>query len=196
MTDIIEAIDAWTASRYSQYTQKLWGFCELMRKTSNDKTQFMPVTIPARKQVSIDDRYQFITWIRWTDNLNYEQDTEWSFGKFEAQRAKLPLRIVLAHRTTLGENIVFDFVENLPQRFNVPGYKFVFTSDTPVIDPNHETIYTTELSETVYEKHRFDWNIYVINLTLEYIACVDDNLRILEDGSYRLIEQQDFRVTE
>lgn len=172
MTGIIEAVDSWTSSRYTSYTKKLWGFCELMRKSANGKEQIMPVTIPERKQVSIDDKYQFITWVRLTDNISFENDEEWSFGKTQSQRSKLPLRIVLAHKISLGENVVFDFVDNFPQQFNLSGYKFVFVGDSPSIDPNHETIYTTELSDTVYEKHRFDWNIYVINLTFEYIPCL------------------------
>lgn len=172
MTNIIEAIDAWTANRYSSYSQKLWGFCELMHKTSSGKDQVMPITIPERKQVSLDDRYQFITWIRWTENVSYEVDEDWSFGKIQQRKSKLPLRIVLAHKVILGENIVFDFIENLPVQFKIDGFKFVFVGDSPSIDPNHETIYTTELSDTVYEKHRYDWNIYVINLGVEYISCL------------------------
>ncbi len=176
MTEIIEAIDSWTANRYASYTQKLWGFCELMHKSSAGKEQVMPVTIPHRKQVSLDDKYQFMTWIRWADTLSYEQDDDWSFGKIEQQRAKLPLRIVLAHKVSLGENIVFDFVQNLPNQFKITGFKFVFVGDTPSIDPNHETIYITELGDTVYEKHRFDWNIYVINLAIEYIVCLSNEI--------------------
>jgi hypothetical protein len=176
MTEIIEAIDSWTANRYSSYTQKLWGFCELMHKSANGKEQVMPVTIPERKQVSLDDKYQFITWIRWADILNYEQDDDWSFGKIEQQRAKLPLRIVLAHKVSLGENIAFDFVQNLPNQFKITGFKFVFVGDRPSIDPNHEAIYITELSDTVYEKHRFDWNIYIINLGIEYIVCLSNEV--------------------
>jgi hypothetical protein len=171
MTEIIEAIDSWTLNRYSAYQTKLYGFCELMRKTSGGADQIMPVTIPDRVQVSIDDRYNFITWIRWAQPATYEVNDEWSFGKDEARYGTLPIRLVLAHRTTLGEDLVFDFINAFPNKFSVPGFQIVFIDGSPAIDPDHETIYTTELSNTVYEKHRFTWNIYVLNINVQFLEC-------------------------
>jgi hypothetical protein len=171
MTEIIEAIDAWTLNRYGMYDTKLYGFCELMRKTANGADQFMPVTIPNRVQVSIDDRYNFITWMRWIAPVTYEANEEWSFGKDDARFGTVPIRLVLAHRTTLGEDLVFDFINAFPNKFDVPGFQLVFVDGSPSIDPDHETIYTTELSNTVYEKHRFTWNIYVININVQFLEC-------------------------
>jgi hypothetical protein len=152
MTEIIEAIDAWTLGRYGIYTEKLFGFCELMRKSAGGTEQPIPVTIPDRLPVAIDDRYNFITWIRWTAPVSYEANSEFSFGKEEARQGNLPLRIILAHKTTLGEDLVF-------------------SEASPTIDPDHETIYTTELGNTTYEKHRFTWNIYVLNVTMQFLEC-------------------------
>lgn len=178
MTAIIEAIDSWTSSRYSAYTKKLWGFCELVHKSAGEgrSEQVMPMTIPSntsarREQVSLDDRYSFITWIRWAQPVSYTNNDDWSFGKSEARTANLPLRLVLAHKRSLGENIVFDFINSFPSKFSVAGYQFVFTDVAPVIDPDHESIYLTELGNTVYEKHRFDWNIYVLNITMQFLEC-------------------------
>lgn len=176
MTSIIEAIDAWTNNRYSAYDRKLFGFCELMRKTAGEGSveQVFPVTIPGRTQVAIDDRYNFITWIRWAQPVTYEANEDWSFGNSEARFANLPLRIVLAHRTTLGEDLVFDFVNAFPSKFTVPGFKFVFTNANLSIDPDHEAIVQAELGPAnylVYEKHRITWNVYVINVNVQFLEC-------------------------
>jgi hypothetical protein len=175
MTEIIEAIDSWTLNRYGIYNEKLYGFCELMRKTvgENNAEQVFPVTIPGRQQVSLDDRYNFITWMRWIQPATYEASEEWSFGKSEARVGTVPIRLVLAHRTTLGEDMVFDFINAFPSKFDVSGYQFVFVDGRPSIDPDHEAIYTAELSNTVYEKHRFNWNIYLLNINVQFLECVE-----------------------
>jgi len=173
MTEIIAAIDAWTATRYSASNKKLYGFCELMKKTAGEgKTeQVFPVTIPNRDKVSIDDRYNLITWIRWVQPVTYDASEDWSFGRSEARLGILPLRIIFANKTILGEDLVFDFINAFPSKFTVPGFQLVFVDGKPTIDPDHETIYTTELSNTVYEKHRFTWNIYAVNLTIQFLEC-------------------------
>jgi hypothetical protein len=175
MTEIIEAIDAWTLNRYGIYNEKLYGFCELMRKTAgeNSAEQVFPVTIPDRKQVSLDDRYNFITWMRWIQPATYEASEEWSFGNTEARVGTVPIRLVLAHRTTLGEDLVFDFINAFPSKFKISGFQFVFVDGRPSIDPDHEAIYTAELGNTVYEKHRFTWNIYLLNINVQFLECVE-----------------------
>jgi hypothetical protein len=178
MTEIIEAIDAWTQDRYSSlYDLKLHGFCELVRETSGEATQVYPMTIPDvngdRVQVSIDDAFEFITWMRWSEPATYQPNESWSFGKKEARFATLPIRLVLAHKVELGEDLVFDFINAFPSRFSINGYQFVFASPSLGADPDHETIYTTELGNTVYELHRFPWNIYVININIEFMKCPD-----------------------
>lgn len=176
MTSIIEAIDQWTLNRYGIYNEKLFGFCELMRKTAGEGSveQIFPVTIPGRQQVSIDDRYNFITWIRWAQPVSYENSEDWSFGNSEARFATLPLRLVLVHKTTLGEDLVFDFVNAFPSKFSISGFKLVFTNANLSIDPDHEAIIQAELGPAnylVYEKHRFNWNVYVININVQFLEC-------------------------
>lgn len=178
MTEIIEAIDDFTADRYSSYSTKLYGFCELMRKTAGDggAEQIFPVTIPAsppadRVHVALKDVFNLITWIRWAAPVTYEPSEEWSFGKNEARLGTLPLRIVFAHKTILGEDLVFDFINAFPSKFTIPGFDLVHVQGTPTIDPDHETVYTTEFSNTAYEKHRFTWNLYAVNVTIQFLEC-------------------------
>lgn len=178
MTAIIEAIDSWTANRYAAYNKKLYGFCELVKKTADGKDQVMPVTIPSnstarREHVSIDDKYTFITWMRWADNVKYEASEEFSFGKNDARFGVVPIRLVFAHKTTLGEDLVFDFINAFPSKFKVSGFKVVFVDGAPTIDPDHENIFIQEFSNTVYEKHRFTWNLYVININIQFLECAE-----------------------
>lgn len=178
MTDIIEAIDDYTSDRYSAYNKKLFGFCELMKKTSGEGSveQVFPVTVPTnppadREHVGLKDIYNLITWIRWINPATYEASEEWSFGKNEARVGTLPLRIIFAHKTSLGEDLVFDFINAFPSKFTISGFDFVHVLGTPTIDPDHETVYTTELGNTAYEKHRFTWNVYAVNVTIQFLEC-------------------------
>lgn len=178
MTEIINEINSFINNKYAGYLLKNYGFCELMKKTSTNSEQPMPVTIPDRLQVSIDDNYQIITWIRWIDDTSYETDDEWSFGTRIEKKGTIPLRIVFANKVELGENMVFDFAKSFPQRIQLSGYKYIFSDGIPRINPDHETIYTTELGNTVYERHRFPWNIYVVDVSIEFIECAPISLTV------------------
>jgi len=188
MTDILQAIDDYTANRYSALKLKLFGFCEIMHKTAESSDQPIPVTIPDRKQVSLDDKYDLITWIRWDSPVQYSENKDWSFGPNEATTATITARVVVAHKVKLGENLIFDFANHFPQTLNIPGFLYVFVDDSFNINNDHEGIYLTELGKTVYEKHRFNWNLYVVNFTFEFTPCDSDSFRILENGEFRITE--------
>lgn len=177
MTDITEAIDSWIQTQYSNYNPKLWGFCELMRKTVTGGEEVFPVTYnDERKRVAIDDRKTFVTWMRWVQPVTYEANEDWSFGNSEARVGILPVRLILAHKVSLGENLVFDFVNSFPSKFTISGYQFVFVNAALSIDPDHEQIIQTELGPAnymFYEKHRFEWNVYVINIGVQFLQCED-----------------------
>ena len=173
MTSIIEAIDEYTTESYTYLKVKTFGFCELMTKTSEKSSQVMPVTIPARAHVSLDNKYDLITWIRWVDPVRFDFNENWSFGRTEAEEGSLTLRIVVAHKVKLGENLIFTFARGLPRKMDLSGYKYVFLNGRPNINPDHEGIYRTELGDTVYEKHRFTWNLYAIDLTYNFIECIE-----------------------
>lgn len=176
MTTIIDAITDYADNSFTYLKTKNFGFCELMFKEGKDSkssgSQPIPVTIPGRKQVSLDDKYNFITWIRWTEPAGFELSEEWSFGRNEAEEGAVNLRIVVAHKTSLGENLIFTFARGLPRKLDLSGYRYVFMNGRPQINPDHETIYRTELGETAYEKHRFNWNLYVIEVTYNFIECI------------------------
>jgi len=163
---------------------KNWGFVELAYrgskgKTGNTSQQPIPVTINGtgqRDQVSLDDRYDYMHWIRWPEPLTSVDSEEDSWGLRAGKRMHLPLRIVVATKVGVGENFILELVNGLPENVVVPGFDFVFLNSDYSIDPDHEEIYRTELGNTVYEQHRFDWNLYVINLSVEFVQgllCIE-----------------------
>jgi len=179
---LAEWIENWTIDHVNSspaLTVKNWGFVELVNRKSKGKSsesnQPIPMTINGtgdREQVSLDDRYSFIEWIRWTSPLQAVPNDDDSWGLKEGKRKTLPLRIVIAHKVELGENLVIEIAEGLPEVIYLSGFDFIFVNGWS-IDPNHEQVYVTELGETVYELHRFDWNVYAIDLEVQFKACVD-----------------------
>lgn len=177
MKEITEAIDAWTNSQYSSVNRKLFGYSELMRKTATGSEQPMPVTIPGREQVSLNDRYNLITWIRLPGQINTGDEidgNDWSFGLQVAPVQTATYRFIIAHKVSLGEDFIVEFIKNVPSTLVVSGFQFI-SVDRPgiTVDADHESIYTTELGNTVYEKHRFTWNIYALTLNIQFIPNED-----------------------
>lgn len=181
MTSIIEAITEYATDSFSYLKTKNFGFCELMYKSAKDTrgvvgtsgSQPIPVTIPERKQVSLNDKFDLMTWVRWVEPARFDLSEDWSFGRNESEEGSLTLRIVVAHKVALGENLIFTFARGLPRKLDLSGYRYVFMNGRPNINPDHETIYRTELGETVYERHRFPWNIYAIDVTFNFIECIE-----------------------
>jgi hypothetical protein len=176
---IAEHIENWTQDYVasSPLEIKNWGWAELVNRVSKGKisTSTQPIPVPVsnpREQIAIDDRYDFIEWIRIASPVQIIPSDEDSWGLRVGKRQRLPLRIVIAHKTTLGEDLVFNLVNELPDNIVLTGFDFIFVNTDGNIDTDHETIYNTELGATVYEQHRFTWNVYVINLDIEYIPCV------------------------
>lgn len=204
---IAQYIEEWAMDYASTLLVKNFGFVELVNRESRGTTknkqnqstvskQPIPITIPGDgsegTQVSLDDQFNFIFWIRLPGKVQVVENDDDSWGLKQGKRQNLDLRIVIAHRNNLGENVVYDLVEDLPENIFIQGFQFVFLDAQGEVDNDHETIHNTELGKTNYEKHRFTWNIYTINLNVQYIPCtdfviasVDVNDRITdENGNY------------
>jgi hypothetical protein len=177
MIDIVQKIDDWTAAEYPSASKKLWGYCELITRTSNSNDQPMPVKIingqadRGTNQVSLDDRYDIITWVRLTSGPRRIEHEDEGWGVKESQRTAITLRWVIAHKVELGENFINELLRDFPDRFTVEDYAYVYIDNDFDIDPDHESIYNTELGKTAYEKHRFNWNIYAVELPIEFLMC-------------------------
>lgn len=185
MKTISDALDSWTASEYSGITRKLWGYCELGKKSAKGATntteQPFPMAIidgsSERHQVAIKDTVQLNTWIRLVGNIGLSNSIEgqdWGFGLEQGKVQVAPLRWVIAHSVKLGEDWILEFIKSIPATLTVSGYDIVSIDKNSIsVETDHEAIYRTELGETGYEKHRFTWNIYAISLNVEFIPCAE-----------------------
>jgi hypothetical protein len=184
MKTIVDALDSWTASEYSGLTRKLWGYCELGKKSSkgannNTSEQPFPMAIidgsSERHQVAIKDTVHLNTWVRLVGNIgttNAIEGQEWGFGLEQGKVQSASLRWVVAHSVKLGEDWILGFIKSIPVMLEIDGYDIVSIDKNSIsVDTDHEAIYRTELGETGYEKHRFTWNIYAISLNVEFIPC-------------------------
>lgn len=184
MIGFISKLDEWTNTVYAALDRKIWGFCELAHRTVDNKDQPTVMTVNGtsdRENVTLDDRYQLITWFRIVNSITLSNEisgNDWAFGFDSGHVQKGQLRWVIAHIVELGEELIYNFARQIPDKFTINGYQVAFVDRESVsIDHDHETIYRTELGDTVYEKHRFPWNIYVVTFDVEYILnplCTDD----------------------
>lgn len=200
---IADFIEEWVEDQASPIRIKNWGFAELAKRTSRGKKigrdqgvgeQPIPMTINGtgeREQISLDDTFDWIHWIRVPGRAQVNFNDADTWGVREGKQHNLGLRIVIAHSVTLGENIINNLVNDLPESLILAGFEYVWINPASIIDYDHETIYNTELGNTVYEKHRFDWNLYVIELNVQFLPCVDytpqtvpDDALTDEDGNF------------
>lgn len=177
---IAEFIEQWAQDHASTMIVKNYGFAELVNRSSRGKTnvstQPIPITIPGdgseAQQIALDDNFNFIFWIRTNGRINFSVSEDDTWGIKETRRQNLDLRIVIAHRNNFGEDVVYNLAQDLPSNIIVEGYDLVFL-EVAVIDDSHEIIHNTELGATNYEKHRFTWNIYTLNVNVEFIPCTN-----------------------
>lgn len=183
---IAQFIQEWAEDTSSTLLVQNYGFCELVYRESRGTTknrnnvsstssQPIPITIPGdgseASQVSLDDQFNFVFWIRRNGRVVTVESVDDSWGLKQGKRQTLALRIVIAHRNNLGEDLVYQLAQDLPERVYINGFDLVFLSANGEVDDDHETIHNIELGKTNYEKHRFTWNIYALNLNVEFIPC-------------------------
>jgi hypothetical protein len=178
MNDFVTKIDALTTAflddEYPEATKLLYGYTELVKQ----KDQPFPVVINGTadrstvNRISLNDQYDFISWVRLPGRIrtvNSEQD---SWGLKEGKKHTAGLRWIVAYKVTLAEDeLLIKLIQSLPATFLLTGYTEINISPDFEVDADHEGVYTTELGNTNYEKHRFDWNIYAIELNIDYIYC-------------------------
>lgn len=176
MTAIVEAIDAYMEATYGSYSHTFWGFCELSHRTTETQTQPIPAKITLthkRTQVSLDDKKQLVTWIRIVENSSQGNEIEgndWDFGLNNNSVQTTTLRMIVAHKIELGENLIYQIAHSFPDLLSVNGCQIVSINRADLnIDPDHENIYLTELGAGQYERHRFPWNLYALDIPVDYI---------------------------
>ena len=147
---------------------KAYGLCELVTK---DKQQH-PITVDlTRQQAQIHDKFDGIFYHRFLSSAPTE-DTENSFGLQFQDRIVSRLRTFCAFKVKLGEDFIFDFINAIPRKTTMPGFKFIHRSSTLDLIADHEAVYNQEYGDTTpYEKHRTTYNIYAIEYGIEFTLC-------------------------
>lgn len=169
MKDILDALDTYLLANLGlpspEPAVKYWGLSELSTKS----TERFPVTINDRDRVSIDQRYDVISYHRIVTG-NLEDSEEWSFGSSLAKEFSITVRTVLMHKISVGEDFRYDFFGSFPDLLTIPGYEFVFLNSGS-INEDHEGIVTEEFTEIPYEKHRLPWNVSAKDTVVQYVKC-------------------------
>lgn len=193
MTKFIETLDSWFSSYISVvYPEvnflKSFGYCEQVFRTIDGKPTPIVVTINGtsdRGNVTLDDRYKLCTWFRVQNPITKGktiENNDWAFGFQDNPVQRAPLEWFIAWRVETGEDLAFNLLEHIPGFLIVQGYQVASIDRSSIqLDPDHEKIYRQELGDTVYEKHRFPWNIVRITMNLEYIINPNCNATGCED---------------
>lgn len=173
MEEILSNIDAYLLETFKSSGLKAYGFCELVTKDGKPN----PVTCSLKKgekreMAQIHDQWNGIFYHRMLPSAPAEEDEEFSFGIKMARRQRIRMRMVIAHKVKLGEDLIFQIIEAFPDRREIDGYKFVFLNQG-TLNTDHQGIYIEEYGndQTTYNKHRTTWNIYAFEYDLEFIKC-------------------------
>jgi hypothetical protein len=140
--------------------------------TKDKETKPVSVSLDTNKKrpvAEIHDRFNGVFYHRIL-NSPWVLDEEFSFGATMAKRHQVRTRTVLAYKTQLGENFIFDFVKAFPEKLTLTGYKFVTLEEGTLI-ADHEAVYNQEYGNNSYEKHRIAWNIFALEYDIDFILC-------------------------
>lgn len=172
MKEIVDALDTYLGgvidNSSPDFTFKFWGLSELVTK---DKDRF-PVTVNGRLKVSIEDRYDLMTFHR-IISTDSTEDEEYSFGLNTAYRTRITLRTVLSHKISIGEDYRYTFANLIPDDLLINGFSFIYFIPNS-LDEDHERVYNEEWpnqDQVVYHRHRLPWNVCAFTTVVEFIKC-------------------------
>lgn len=182
MNEVVDHIDAQYLSLYPEY--KFWGLSEIVTKA---KDRFPVQCVPVngnREKVCLDDSYDCVVWHRQISATRIENEEE-SFGLVLQKEFNVILRTIVAYKIELGEEFMFDFIDNFPNAntnsgsfdstFDITfqglsGY-LVLDAEPGDINLDHEAIARDEEIHTQYNQHRICWNIFTFDNTFRFILC-------------------------
>lgn len=145
---------------------QLNGICELAVKSD----QPHPVSIPEKKQVAPDDRYEAVVYHRLLNDVATD-DLDNSFGSRVYKKHAQIVRTVVLAKMAKGKDWIDKFIDAMPEVIDgLTNYKLV-NINTINKNTNQDEIFNTEFGEGNYEKHRLSYNIYALEYTVEYIYC-------------------------
>jgi hypothetical protein len=77
---------------------------------------------------------------------------------------------VIALKHSLGEEFIFEFINEIPDKISITGYKFVHLQPGTLI-ADHEAVYNQEYGQSSYDKHRISWNIFALEYDIDFMLC-------------------------
>lgn len=170
MKDICNKLDAILLSSFPNDGIEFNGLCQLVTKT----TQTHPATIPDNKQVSIDQKFDVVTYHRIINDAIFNENEEQDFGRSTGRTLVQPMIMVVASKAKKGEEWIYGFMQGFPESIETDGlsetYDFIDIKNM-ALEVDHEGIYNREFGDGDYEKHRIPWNLYAIRYDVTFQRC-------------------------
>lgn len=148
------------------FNASLNTLCELVLKNN----QPHPITCDTRKQIAPDDTYDAVIYHRLL-NASGEDDEANSYGSRMSRKISQRLRTVVLLKHALGEDKIYEIIGLYPDKITLSGYKYINIGSSVDLNVDHEGIHSQEFGGVDYERHRLAWNIYAIELNVEFVKC-------------------------
>lgn len=166
MTDVIEALDVYMDSLFTDHGCHTYGLCETVKKGA----AIMPVTVDGRSQVAINDRYDVQWFHRILSSSSVPSEAD-SFGGKIAREHHVRVRTVFASKHKKGEKIRYEFAYALPESIALDGYRKIDLDENLTMVEDQENVYNTEFGPADYEKHILSYNIVAMEYDIIFIPC-------------------------
>lgn len=166
MTDIIDALDEYMDSLFTDHGCKAYGLAELVKKGAS----MSPVRVDTRTQIAINDNYD-VQWYHRILSSGSVPNEEESFGDKIAREQRVRIRTVFASKHKKGETIRYDFANSLPESIEIDGYRRIDLDENLTMIEDQENVYNTEFGAGDYEKHILSWNILALEYDILFIRC-------------------------
>lgn len=135
-----------------------------------DKNQtYYPITADNEK-VFPNDQYD-VAWYHRLLNANPEESEEYSFGRKSSVDVNQSIRTVFISEIDLGDDLVLDFINAMPDKLEFSGYKFIEVSKDISLNRDSGQVWTDEWDNSYRDKYQMIYHIYAIEWTLNYIKC-------------------------
>lgn len=81
------------------------------------------------------------------------------------------IKTVFISEIALGEDLVLDFINAMPDKVEFSGYKFIEVSKGNSLNRDSGQVWTDEWDNSYRDKYQMRYHVYAIEWTLNYIKC-------------------------
>lgn len=170
MKEICDKLDEVLLGLFPNDGIKFSGLCQLVAK----EDQPHPTTIPDNKQVSIDQKFNVITYHRIFGDAAFDESEEQDFGRSTGRTIVQPMIMIVASKVEKGEEWIYGFMGGFPESIETDDlsetYDFIDIENMS-LEVDQEGIYNREFGNGDYEKHRIPWNVYGVRYDVTFIRC-------------------------